>query len=311
MRGQVSFDTSDLKDFVIAKGIDEPLYHLAVVVDDHEMSVTHVVRGEDHISNTPRQILILEALGFARPQYAHIPLILAPDRSKLSKRHGAVSINEYRAEGFLPEALVNYLALLGWNPGSERELFSLEELAHVFSIEQVQKHGAIFDTEKLRWFNHEYMKNLGDDDFAQRLKEVCGVSADPALVPLLKERARTLKETTELVKNGEFSFMSDSIEYDVQLLTKGAKTDVSSATKHLTVVSEMLAKFNENITADAVREAIFPYATQEGRGAVLWPLRVALSGREKSPDPFIIASLIGKERTLQRITGALQKLGSV
>src|SRR5690606_13107449 len=125
-RGDVTFDTTELGDFVIAKSESEPLYHLAVVIDDHEMGVTHVIRGEDHISNTPRQILILEAIGAVRPSYAHIPLILAPDRSKMSKRHGTVSVTEYRKQGYLPEAILNYMALLGWNPGGEKEVFTLD-----------------------------------------------------------------------------------------------------------------------------------------------------------------------------------------
>ncbi|MBI4087960.1 glutamate--tRNA ligase [Candidatus Kaiserbacteria bacterium] len=312
VRGDVSFDTTDLKDFVIAKSIDEPLYHLAVVIDDAETGVTHVIRGEDHISNTPRQILILEALGFARPLYAHIPLILASDRSKLSKRHGAVSVNEYRAEGYLPQALINYLALLGWNPGTEKELFTLEDLVRDFRIDQVQKHGAIFDVEKLKWFNHQYLKQLPDDEFMRRLEEHLGVTTPSVPVALLKERARTLKEAAELIRGDEFSFLADRVAYDATLLIKGAKTDANTAVVHLKKVSELVEKLpDENFSADIVKDAVFPYATEKGRGAVLWPLRVALSGREKSPDPFAIAALIGKKRTLSRIEDALKMLWSV
>ncbi|MDO8424222.1 MAG: glutamate--tRNA ligase family protein, partial [bacterium] len=147
VRGAVEFDTAELKDFIIARNINEPVYHLAVVVDDAEAGVTHVIRGEDHISNTPRQILIQEALGFPRPLYAHLPLILAPDKSKLSKRkHGeSVSLEYYRNKGYLPEAMVNYLALLGWNPGTEQEIFTMEELIEQFDLSKIQKGGAIFD----------------------------------------------------------------------------------------------------------------------------------------------------------------------
>jgi glutamyl/glutaminyl-tRNA synthetase len=147
IRGPVEFDTEELGDFVIAKSIDEPIYHLAVVVDDFDMGITHIIRGDDGISNTPRQILIQEAIGAPRPQYAHVPLILAPDRSKLSGRHGAVSIRDYRKMGYLPEALVNYLALLGWNPGTEQEIFNMNELIEAFDISKIQKGGAIFNTE--------------------------------------------------------------------------------------------------------------------------------------------------------------------
>ncbi|MDZ4227009.1 MAG: glutamate--tRNA ligase [Patescibacteria group bacterium] len=311
VRGEVTFDTTDLDDFVIAKNLDEPLYHLAVVIDDHDTGVTHVIRGEDHISNTPRQILLLEALGFSRPQYAHIPLILAPDRSKLSKRHGAVSVNEYRKEGFIPEALVNYLALLGWNPGTEQEIFSLEELADAFRIEQVQKGGAIFDADKLRWFNARHLSRLSDDEYARRLADTFHCEPPAASIPLLKERSHTLLEAAKLVDGGEFSFLDKEISYDSSLLLSGAKTDAETARRHLARVGEML----DDIPADSfdsehVKDSVFTYATEEGRGAVLWPLRVALSGRERSPDPFTIAGMRGRERTLERIRRADTRLKS-
>ncbi|MDO8569671.1 MAG: glutamate--tRNA ligase family protein [bacterium] len=162
VRGEIEFDTTELKDFVIAKSVDEPLYHLAVVIDDFESNITHVIRGEDHISNTPRQILIQEAISAPRPLYAHLPLILAQDRSKLSKRkHGeSVSLDYYRSKGYSPEAIINYLALLGWNPGTEQEIFTLRELINVFDFSRVHKGGAIFDEKKLAWVNRKHF-NLG------------------------------------------------------------------------------------------------------------------------------------------------------
>ena len=162
VRGEIEFDTTELKDFIIAKSVDEPLYHLAVVIDDFESNITHVIRGEDHISNTPRQILIQETISAPRPIYAHLPLILAPDRSKLSKRkHGeSVSLNYYRDKGYSPEAMINYLALLGWNPGTEQEIFTLPELINVFDFSRVHKGGAIFDEKKLAWVNRKHF-NLG------------------------------------------------------------------------------------------------------------------------------------------------------
>lgn len=307
VRGEVSFDTTELGDFVIARNIDEPLYHLAVVIDDHEMGVTHVIRGEDHISNTPRQILMLEALGFDRPEYAHIPLILAPDKSKLSKRHGAVSVNEYRAQGFIPEALINYLALLGWNPGGERELFTLEELAAEFTLDRVHKAGAVFDIEKLKWFNHEHLKKLSNEEYGRRLQEFSGRAAEASLLPLLKDRAATLKEAAELLDT-EFSFMN-GVSYDPSLLLQGGKITAELASLHLKAVTELLAPIpDEGFTAVQLKDIIWPYATAQGRGFVLWPLRVALSGREKSPDPFTIAGVIGKKETLARVADAIQKL---
>ena len=162
VRGEIEFDTTELKDFIIAKSVDEPLYHLAVVIDDFESNITHVIRGEDHISNTPRQILIQETISAPRPIYAHLPLILAPDRSKLSKRkHGeSVSLDYYRNKGYSPEAMINYLALLGWNPGTEQEIFTLDELINVFDFSRVHKGGAIFDEKKLAWMNRKHF-NLG------------------------------------------------------------------------------------------------------------------------------------------------------
>src|SRR6185312_17392461 len=158
IHGDITFDTTELKDFVIARNIDDPLYHLTVVVDDYEMGVTHVIRGDDGISNTPRQILLQEALGAIRPVYAHVPLILAPDRSKMSARHGATSLRDFRNRGYLPEAMVNFLGLLGFNPGGERELYTLKELSEIFDLSRVNKAGAVFNIDKLNWFNREYIK---------------------------------------------------------------------------------------------------------------------------------------------------------
>lgn len=307
IRGTVTFDTTDLGDFVIARSIDEPLYHLAVVIDDHEMGITHVIRGEEHISNTPRQILILEALGFTRPEYAHIPLILAPDKSKLSKRHGAVSANEYKTMGIIPEALINYLALLGWNPGGDQELYTLEELVKLFTLDRVHKSGAVFDLQKLLWFNHEHLKRLTEQEYATRLYAFSGKTVDIRLASLLKERAATLAEASELMET-EFAFMS-TVSYDPALLLQDGKIAAEAASNHLKALYELLEHIpDEGFSAAQLKDIIWPYATREGRGAVLWPLRVALSGREKSPDPFVIAGLIGKQSTLERIAEARKKL---
>jgi glutamyl-tRNA synthetase len=306
VRGDVTFNTTELGDFVIARNIDNALYHLAVVIDDHEMGVTHVIRGEDHISNTPRQILLIEALGFTRPEYAHIPLILAPDKSKLSKRHGAISTTEYKNQGFIPEALVNYLALIGWNPGTEQEIFTLEELVSLFTLDRVHKAGAVFDVEKLKWFNHEHLKRLSDSEYAKRLNEFAP-NVDAKLIPLIKERAQTLVEAAALV--GEYDFLKTDLSYDSTLLLQGGKLSKDATSKHLEALVGLIQNVSdEGFTADAVKNAIFPYATEQGRGAVLWPLRTALSGKEKSPDPFTIAALVGKQTTLSRIEVARKSL---
>lgn len=306
IRGEVSFNTTDLGDFVIAKSVEEPLYHAAVVIDDHEMGVTHVIRGEDHISNTPRQILILEALGFTRPSYAHIPLILAPDRSKLSKRHGAVSVNEYQSQGIIAEALINYLALLGWNPGGEQEIYTLAELENLFTLERIHKGGAIFDMEKLVWFNHEHLKRLSDAEYAERLKHFRHSDTDPRLIPLIKERAKTLTEAEALIE--EYDFLNP-VSHTVELLTQNGKIAAPDASTHLHALQELLEGIaDDDFTAKRVKEVLWPYAEEKGRGAVLWPLRTSLSGREKSPDPFTLAALLGKKTTLMRIEAAQKVL---
>ena len=192
VRGEVQFDTTELGDVVIAKSLEEPLYHLAVVVDDHEMRITHVIRGEDILSSTPRHILIQEAIGAKRPVYAHIPLILSPDRSKLSKRYGATSIDEYKQRGFLPQAILNYLALLGWNPGTEQEIFTLEELIKVFDISHIHKGGAIFDEKKLEWVNKQHINLLPPEE---KLK-IIAKDFDTQSIPKLDKNKICWKDTS-------------------------------------------------------------------------------------------------------------------
>lgn len=307
VRGEITTDVADLGDFVIARAIDDPLYHLAVVVDDGEMGITHVIRGEDHISNTPRQILLLEALGYARPQYAHLALILAADRSKMSKRHGATSVDAYRAAGFLPEGMINFLALMGWNPGTEQEIFSLDELASAFDLAQLQKSGAVFDMDRFTWFNREHIKRLSDSAFADRLTQF-GATADPRLVPLLKERSSTLKEAADLLLSDEFSFLTTTPSQDAALLVprlKDREVGRGETAARLGAVLGLLEALPASpFSAQAVKEAVWPYAESEGKGVVLWPMRVALSGKERSPDPFTIAQLLGKEETLARLAAA-------
>ena len=315
VRGPITFDTSDLKDFVIARSVSDPLYHLAVVIDDELMGVTHILRGDDHISNTPRQILIQQALNFRRPEYVHLPLLLASDRSKLSKRKGETSISKY-AEEFTSGAMINYLALLGWNPGSTQEIFSLEDLIEAFDVSGIQKGGAIFDIEKLKSINHEYLRKLSDKDFKKeltpiipsRLAELDTYSDEKLdkIIPSIKERARTIREVSEMIEGGEldFYFVKPSFMLkDIEWKNDGSKL----AKEHLSRVSNLLSEipvdgFNEG----SIKSSIWDYATEKGRGSVLWPLRYALTGLEKSPDPFCVASVIGKSETLERINSALE-----
>src|SRR6056297_727992 len=221
IRGEVSFDGKLMGDFVIAKDLDSPLYNFAVVVDDYEMKISHVIRGEDHLSNTPKQIFIYKALGIPIPKFAHLPLILGEDESKLSKRHGAVSIEEFKEKGYLPEALINFMALLGWNSGTEKEIYSMEELIENFSLERVQKSGSIFNKDKLTYINGVHIRNKSLDEITnlclpylkeefleeieedkyniKELDQEIELETIKKIISLYHERLKLLSEITELV----------------------------------------------------------------------------------------------------------------
>jgi glutamyl-tRNA synthetase len=321
VRGDISFDTTELGDFVIAKDLESPLYHFAVVVDDFEMGVTHIIRGDDGISNTPRQILIQEVLGAPRPSYTHLPMILAPDKSKLSKRHGALAVTEYREEGYLPEAILNFVALMGWNPGSDQEIISLEEMLKLFTLEKVHKSGAVFNIEKLKWLNKHYLKLLpaerAGEEVLVRLPDNLRVEAkkNPELfekiTPIILERINAFSEITELANGGEIGYFFQDPTYPVESLFWKDDKDVGHTRAHLDKVTELLQKVSPvDFTAYTVKAALWAYATEAGRGNVLWPLRYALSGRDRSPDPFMLASILGKETTLRRIEHAKQILSA-
>jgi len=316
VRGIVTFNTTEFGDFVIAKDMQTPLYHLTVVVDDFEMGVTHVIRGEDHISNTPRQLLIQEAIGAGRPRYAHIPLILAPDRSKLSKRYGALSVMEYRDKGYLSDALINYLALLGWHPLGDEEIFSLHQFVDLFDINMVQKGGATFNIEKLNWFNKEYIKILSEKEFKQhvkyflpdRIRNLPHYSDKKyiKILPLLKERITTFGDIKDLAGRGELDYFFESPQCSRKDLMWRDEKSPTQTKKHLDNIIKMLQKISPgDFTPDGIKDSIWDYATREGRGSVLWPLRFALSGKDKSPDPFTLASVLGKKETIERLKEAL------
>lgn len=318
IRGDITFDTTELGDVVVARSINDALYHLTVVVDDFEMGVTHVLRGEDHISNTPRQILIQEALGFTRPEYAHLPLILAPDRSKMSKRHGAVAVNEYLKEGFLPEAIINYLALLGWNPGTDKEVFTLEELVESFDIEGVQKGGAVFDRQKFLWFNKQHLVNLTDEAYLKMIDEFLPeeIRALPdfneerllKLLPTLRERTEVLEEITLAARAGEYDFAFKNPDVSPETLRWKNDDSVGVVLPRFKKILELLntADFS---SPDTIKASLWDYVEAEGKGEVLWPLRVALTGLERSPDPFTVAYIIGPVDTKRRLLNACVKIG--
>ncbi|HET8574777.1 MAG TPA: glutamate--tRNA ligase family protein [Candidatus Paceibacterota bacterium] len=333
IRGEVKMHTGDLGDFVIAKDFESPLYHFAVSVDDFEMGITHVIRGEDGISNTPRQILIQEALGASRPTYAHIPLILAPDRSKLSKRHGAVSIDEYRELGYLSEAMINFLAFLGWNPGGEQEIFSKEEIIQTFDLSRVQKGGAIFNLEKLNWFNKAYLKKLPQDALGAQVESILSEYYDAAIVkksiakftPILLERISVMEDLRKMVADGEVAYYFLPPEYETDMLINPKEKKQAQNEEDLSMLREKTKKNIDEIvnllqknfpeegseaafSSERIKEIIWKFAEQEGKGSVLWPMRFALSGREKSVDPFTLAEILGQKETLSRLREASQKL---
>ncbi len=319
IRGEITTDTTDLKDFVIAKNINEPLFHLAVVVDDITMGITHVVRGEDHIANTPRQILIQRALGASEPIYAHLPLILAPDRTKLSKRRGALAITEYRDRGYSPDAIVNYMALLGWNPGTDQEILSRAELISKFDISKIQKGGAIFDEKKLRWINKHYIASLPHEvvfaTFKKYLKDVKPHCEAPdalleRLYPVITERIEVMGDIKTMLEQGDFVYFFEKPTYKAESLLWKDEKDPAKATAHLDHALKAFSALDARAFAsvDTVKAALWDYAEAQGRGNVLWPLRYALSGAQKSPDPFTLAHLLGKDETCARISDAIKIL---
>ena len=311
VRGKIEWEEGLLGDFSLAKDLRVPLYNFAATVDDIEMKISHVIRGEDHISNTPKQILIYRALGSLAsnleaklPSFAHLPLILGSDRSKLSKRHGAMSIIEYKKD-YLPEAMLNFMGFLGYT--YSKEILSKEEMVQEFELEKVHKSGAIFDVKKLNWINSQYIKHLTIDQF----KQLTDLSDLPdTAIPLITERLEKLTD----VQN--FDYFWKEPEYNEELL-KWKKFSVEDSKKSLEKVKEILSSHDFK-NKDELRNKLDNLAKEMGdpvkspnddhgasRGLVYWPLRVALTGRDKSPDPVDIAYVLGKEKTLERVKNAV------
>jgi len=342
IKGEITFDAALSGDIVIAKDLQTPLYNFTVVVDDELMRITHIIRGEDHISNTPKQLLLQEALGFKKTvQYAHLPLLLGPDKTKLSKRHGNNSVTRFRKEGYLPEAIVNFLALLGWNPGDEREIFSLEDLVKEFSLERVQKGNAVFNVQRLDWINGYYLRHMDKKELAKLaipylkkagLLEVNGngeqqkfslkiqkshpytaketgegISMDfiAEVVALYQERLKKLSEIAELA---DFCFKKE-LRYQPELLSwKGMGTQ--EITESLKKSQKLLSGLKEEDWSKETIERLLMKEAEamEDRGKLLWPLRVALTGKKASAGPFEVAAVLGKEKTLLRTEQATAKL---
>jgi len=309
IRGKITFNCEELDDLIILRSDGTPTYNFTVVVDDALMGITHIIRGDDHINNTPRQILIYEALGYRVPNFAHVPLIHGKDRTRLSKRHGATSLLEYKNEGFLPEALMNYLARLGWAYG-DQEIFSKDELIEKFDLDHVGKSPAIFDMDKLKWLNSHYIKISDDNRIAGMLEEFLvklniKIDKKEKLIPIvknLKDRAKTIKEMAQMA---EF-FFSDEIQYE----EKAKEKYLTSDTKR--ILESFLEGFvrieaNDEQAQKSLIETIVK-ATGKKPVDVIQPIRVSLCGRTASPGIFEVISILGKESVENRLKRAIDSI---
>jgi glutamyl-tRNA synthetase len=314
--GNVTFENSTLDDFVLLKSDGYPTYHLANVVDDHAMEISHVIRGEEWISSTPRHLLLYKALGFEPPQFVHHPMILGPDRAKLSKRHGAVSLLDYRELGYLSQTMFNFLSLIGWSLDDKTELMSRQELIENFSLERIGKTGAIFNREKLDWMNGVYIRRMSADEFFEAVQPYLMTDEEAgkalisdeeyvrAILPLIQERAKTLADVPRLTR----FFFELQLDLDLQtLIVKGM--DVQSTRKALEVVKERLEKL-EPFDANSLEALLRPLATELGlkTGQLFGTLRVTATGENVAPPLFDTMAVLGRERCLKRIEAAWQKL---
>jgi glutamyl-tRNA synthetase len=310
VKGPIDFDAALIEDFVILRSDGHPTYHLSVVTDDVEMGMTHVVRGDDHISNTPKQILLYQALGAPLPKFAHVPLILGADKKRLSKRHGATSVTEYANQGYIPEAMLNFLALLGWSPGKgDREVFSRDELAQIFDLDGISGGNAVFNADKLDWFNQQHLARLAPMELAQRLKpsfEASGLWSDDlmttrrawfsAVLALLVARAKRLPD---FASQGAFFFRED-VQYDEAAVQKHLRAEGMAG--HLRALAEewsALPEFDVVSTEASLRKV--GEARGLKAGVLIHAVRVAVTGSTVSPGLFEVVALVGRPRVLARL----------
>jgi glutamyl-tRNA synthetase len=320
VRGRVEIDATALGgDLVIVRSDGLPLYHFTVVVDDAAMAISHVIRGEDHLSNTPKHIRLFQALGVPVPAFAHLPLILNPDRTKMSKRKSQTAVGDYIAQGYVREALVNHLALLGWSTGTEEEILSLDELVGRFDLDAVQKGGAVFDRDRLDWLNGQWIRRLSIDDFVERLTPFLTVEADGgridrrptddelrALAPIIQERLPTLADAGELIG---FLF-TDRLVYDPDLLVP-RRWDVTTTRDGVAAARATIAATGEvSFEADELEPPLRALADERGwkAGDLFMAIRVAVTGRTAAPPLFDTLVALGYERTLDRLDRALDAL---
>ncbi len=311
VHGSIAFDNANLEDFVILRSDGQPTYHLSVVADDIDMAITHVVRGDDHISNTPKHVLLYQALGAEPPAFAHVPLILGPDRKRLSKRHGATSVMEYHRLGYVPEAMVNFLSLLGWSPGDNRELFTRDELVDAFALEGISGGNAVFNPDKLDWFNQQHILRLPLEGLASRVEPLlrdAGLWRDGlftsekrwflALLELTRPRVKRMGQFVEEVR----PFLQEQPDYDPAAVARYLTASMSATVEALTRGIEGLHSFDKATAETAVRQ------TAEASGVkaatLIHATRVALIGRSVSPGLFEMMELLGRDRTVARLRAA-------
>lgn len=313
IHGDIEFDTSLIKDQVLIKSDSTPTYNFACVIDDGGMGITHIIRGDDHISNTPKQVVIYNALGITLPKFCHIPLILGVDRSRLSKRHGATSIRDYKAEGFLPQALVNYLCLLGWSAGADRELLSIQDVIKDFSLEAITRTAAVFDINKLLWMNGQYIKKLDLKELTPMIAETLKKEGllkselEPSrmeeLVKLYQERIKTVYDFADLAA----FFFTEEVEYDPEAAKKYLNKDTSGI---LAKAADRLGQLND-FSAHSVENCVRLLADENKLkpAGIIHPLRAAVTGRTAGAGLFEILSLLGRERTVKNIKKAITNFG--
>lgn len=310
IRGDVEFDNSTFDDFIIMKSDNMPTYNFATVVDDYQMGITHVIRAEEHLSNTPKQILIYEALGVEIPQFAHVSMVLAPDRSKLSKRHGATSVQEFRDQGYLPEAIVNYITLLGWMPKDGEEIFDVSKSIKEFTLERVSKNPAVYDVQKLTWINGHYIRNYDLDKLTEAvipflkaknlIREDFDYDYIKKIVSAVREREKTLVDIADAMSY----YFTEVNEYEEKGVKKYfTKEKVVDILKKAVVTLKEIEPFNKFTTEEAYRKLV--EELQISSGELFHPTRLAISGRTFGPGLFDIMELLGKERTIERIEKAI------
>jgi len=314
IRGSIKINNAEIDDQVLMKADGYPTYHLAVVVDDHLMGVTHIIRGEEWISSVPKHVMLYNAFGFPMPAFAHLPLILNPDKSKLSKRQGDVAVEDFLEKGYLPEALVNFVTLLGFNPSGDREIYSMQELIDTFELSNVNKSGAVFDKDKLNWMNGQYIRAMDPAELYERAKSFFGEaqtlpeSQKKRILEVEKDRLVMLLDLEERV--GMYLTLP---LYDAQMLV-WKKADTQDSLMHLGALSQLLTGVDESIFQDRVliEEVIKKYIEEGGfqNGNVLWPLRATLSGQQQSAGPFDLLWALGKEVALSRLAIAIEKLST-